>query len=131
MRSLLVALCLFGLVSHAGAQDFDMPTLRGSSPFIPAKPQYARWAGFYIGGQAAHGSAGMDFTGATQDLIAYLLRTTALENSQRPSEWNVLGKENPTGSSFGAFMGYNTQWSNIVVGLEAHYNSSNFFSKAP
>ena len=31
-----------------------MPTLRGSSPFIPAAPTYTRWAGFYVGGQIGY-----------------------------------------------------------------------------
>jgi len=108
-----------------------MPTLRGSSPFIPAKPTYARWEGFYVGGQAAHSSATMDFSGATQQLITYLLRTTALENQQHPSEWGVLGKTNPSGQSYGAFVGYNSQWSDVIVGLDIHYNRSSFFSFAP
>jgi outer membrane immunogenic protein len=131
MRRLLVALCLFGFVSNASAQDFDMPTLRGTSPFIPATPKYTRWAGFYFGGQAAQSSAGMDFSGATQQLITYLLRTTVLENTQHPSEWGVLGKSNPTGSSFGGFVGYNVQFSDVIVGLDVHYNSSSFNGVAP
>ena len=108
-----------------------MPTLRGTSPFIPAAPKYTRWAGFYVGAQGGQSSAGMDFSGATQQLIAYLLRTTALENQQHPSEWGVLGKSNPTGSSFGGFVGYNVQFSDVIVGLDFHYNTSSFNGVAP
>ncbi len=108
-----------------------MPTLRGSSPFIPAAPKYMRWDGFYAGGQIGGSSAEMDFKGATQDLIAQMLRVLAVENEQHVSEWGVLGKANPSGISYGAFVGYNTQWSEVVVGIDLHYNRSSFFANAP
>lgn len=108
-----------------------MPTLRGTSPFIPATPTYTRWAGFYAGGQVARSSTEMNFAGATEDLIAYLLRTTALENEQRPSQWGVLGKEYPSGISYGVFVGYNVQFSDVIVGVDFHYNRSDFFATAP
>ena len=46
-------------------------------------------------------------------------------------EWGVLGKANPSGSSFGGFVGYNTQWSDVIVGIDLHYNRSDFFANAP
>ncbi|MCC6888313.1 MAG: outer membrane beta-barrel protein [Hyphomicrobiales bacterium] len=131
MRWFVVAGCLLASVTCAHAQDFDMPTLRGSSPFIPEAPRYTRWAGFYAGGQLGYTSSEMNFAGATEDLIAYLLRATALENEQRPSEWGVLGKVSPSGTSFGIFAGYNSQWSDVIVGIDLHYNRSDFFSVAP
>ena len=131
MRRCLVALCLLAFVTQTNAQDFDVPTLRGSSPFIPAAPKHARWAGFYAGGQIGRSSTEMNFAGATQDLIAFLLRNSALEAEQRPSEWTVLGKVNPSGVSYGVFVGYNVQFSDVIIGLDLHYNRSNFFANAP
>jgi outer membrane immunogenic protein len=131
MRRWFVAFCLLSFTSQASAGDFDVPTLRGSSPFIPAPAEYPRWGGFYVGGQVGHSSAVMNFAGATESLIAYMLRTTALENEQRPSEWDVLGKGHASSSNVGGFIGYNTQWQDAVVGIDVHYNRSNFFSDAP
>jgi outer membrane immunogenic protein len=131
MRRCLVVLCLLGFVTQANAQDFDVPTLRGTSPFIPAAPKYARWAGFYAGGQIGRSSAEMDFRNATQDLFAQMLRTLALENEGHVSEWGVLGKVNPSGISYGAFVGYNTQWNDVVIGIDVHYNRSGFSGSAP
>jgi opacity protein-like surface antigen len=131
MRRCLVALCLLAFATQTQAQDFDLPTLRGTSPFIPASPKYTPWAGFYAGGQVGQSSVEMDFKNATQDLIAYLLRTTALENEQHPSEWGVLGKANLMGVSYGAFVGYNVQFSDVIVGIDLHYNRSDFFASAP
>ena len=85
MRRWLVALGLIGLRGR-DRRRFRRPTLRGSSPFVPAAPIYTRWSGFYVGGQVGYSSAGMDFAGATQPLIASPARI-ALENEQHPSRW--------------------------------------------
>jgi outer membrane immunogenic protein len=131
MRRCLVVLCLLGFVTNANAQDFDVPTLRGTSPFMPAPPKYMRWAGFYVGGQIGGSSAEMNFKGATEGLMAQMLRVLALESEHHVSQWGVLGKANPSGISYGAFVGYNTQWSDVVVGIDLHYNRSDFFANAP
>ena len=131
MRRWFVALFLVGLTSHAGAGEFEMPTLRGSSPFVPQAPQYTRWSGFYVGGQAGYGIAHMDYSGATASLISFALRELALENEARPSEWQVLGSADNTGKSFGGFFGYNSQWDDVIVGIDLHYNRSDYFSTAP
>ncbi len=131
MRWWMLALCLFGCAPHASASDFDVPTLRGSSPFIPAAPKYTRWAGIYGGGWGGYHSTTMNFADATESLIAYMLRTTALENEQHPSTWGVLGKASVNGSSTGVFVGYNTQWDDAIVSIELNYNRGGFFANAP
>jgi len=131
MRRCLVVLCLLAFATPTLAQDFDMPTLRGSSPFVPAAPQYTRWAGFYGGGQFGYSSAEMNFAGATKNLVGYLLRQSSLEREQHPSEWVTLGKVNPSGMSGGAFIGYNVQFSDVLFGFDIHYNYSNIASSAP
>lgn len=118
-------------MTQTNAQEFDVPTLRGTSPFIPAAPTYTRWAGFYVGGQVGRSSAEMNFAGATKDLVAFLLRETALEEEQHPSNWAALGKQNPSGLSYGAFAGYNVQFSDVIIGLDFHYNRSGFSATAP
>jgi outer membrane immunogenic protein len=60
-----------------------------------------------------------------------MLRTTQLENEQRPSEWGVLGKASTSGPIGGAFVGFNTQWQDAILGLELNYNRSKFFTNAP
>src|SRR5687767_10552880 len=131
MRRWVLVLSLLGFATQAVAGDFDMPTLRGSSPFVPAPAKYPRWDGFYFGGHLGYGSATMDFAGATESLIQHMLRTTHLENQQRPSEWGVLGKAYSSNSSYGGFVGYNTQWQDTIVGIDIHYSRSDFFNNAP
>src|SRR3954451_166207 len=134
MRRLFVALALFGLVFDANAGEYeipDLPTLRGSSPFVPAPPTFPRWSGFYAGAQVGFGDSHMDFSGATKQLYAFMLRELALENEQHPSQWKVLGAKDSTHSSLGGFVGFNSQWDDVVVGIDVHYDKTSFSAIAP
>jgi hypothetical protein len=79
MRRLLVALGLVGLISQASAGEFELPTLRGTSPFIPAPQTHTLWSGFYAGGQVGYGSTHFDFSDATKSLVEYMLRQLSRE----------------------------------------------------
>jgi outer membrane immunogenic protein len=136
MRRLLAALALMGFVSDAIAGEFEMPTLRGSTayeetPFVVGTPSYQRWSGFYAGGEIGYGSAHVDFSKATQSLIAFQLRELALENQQHPSMWEILGQKDTASTSYGGFIGYNSQWDDVVLGVELNYSTANFLATAP
>jgi opacity protein-like surface antigen len=73
----------------------------------------------------------MDFSGATESLIAFMLRELALEEEDRPSQWQVLGSVDTTGRSWGGFVGYNSQWDDVIVGIDVHYNKAGFRGNAP
>jgi outer membrane immunogenic protein len=129
MRRLLVALGLIVSISSAFAQEYEIPTLRGSDSFVPDAPgplYRPRWSGFYAGGQLGFGVASMDFGGATQDLVAHELRELALENEVHPSGWQVLGKAETASASYGGFLGYNIGWESLILGVELNYSRSNF-----
>jgi opacity protein-like surface antigen len=136
MRRLLAAVALLGFASPAFAGDFEMPAVTTSpayapSPFVPGPPVFLRWSGFYLGGQAGYGSAHIDFSHATESLVAFELRELALENEQHPSQWQVLGNVDTGGASGGGFVGYNSQWDDIVLGVELMYSKTNFSATAP
>jgi opacity protein-like surface antigen len=135
MRCLLVIVALFGFVSAASAGDFE-PAITTSpayapTPFVPAPRIYRRWEGFYLGGEVGYGSANIDFSEATESLLSFMLRELALENEQHPSQWQVLGKTSTGGPSAGGFVGYNSQWDELIVGVELNYGSSRFSATAP
>jgi opacity protein-like surface antigen len=116
----VLAAVMFG--TAAGAQAADMPDfLRGS---LPAGP--VNWQGFYIGGQGAVGESDMNFTGATQSVTAKLLADTAAENAAAVSTWPLGGKTSTRGTGLGGFAGYNSQWDNVVVGVEFSYLHGKF-----
>src|SRR5262249_11449450 len=96
------------------------PYLRGPQYEEPV-PAY-RWSGVYGGGQVGFSVSGVDFSGGVGDLVAHILRVTAIEQDQHISNLPLLRKRNPTGVSFGGFAGYNWQWEDAVVGIELNYN---------
>jgi opacity protein-like surface antigen len=48
-----------------------------------------------------------------------------------PSTWPVLGTADHGSSSFGGFAGYNTQWQDLIMGLEANFLHTSVTLKAP
>jgi outer membrane immunogenic protein len=133
---LVMAFCLLGsLVSPALAADYDLPILRGSAqppaPVLSVGPAtFTRWSGFYFGGDIGVSSAYSDFSKATQPLVQLSLQHTTVESSDHPSDFQVLGKGSAVGAGGGAFLGYNTQWQDLVLGVEATYTHVNLNTTA-
>lgn len=123
MRSFLiaaVAVCL-----GQAAQAADLPFLRGSFQDEPVAPR-RMWDGFYIGAQAGVGQSDMNFTDATRTLAGGLLSGTALDAAGQVSSWPLLGKSSSRGDGWGGFVGYNSQWDDVVIGLEMSYMHGKF-----
>jgi outer membrane immunogenic protein len=127
MRWVLCAVAVvMGLARPALAQDFDV--LRGSESVGPAA--FTNWSGFYAGGHAAYVSGGANFAQATGPLIAYVLRNTTVEDTFNISSWQVLGKSDATTTGFGGFAGYNSQWTNVILGVEANYTKAQWYGSS-
>jgi outer membrane immunogenic protein len=122
MRWFICAVAVFAFAPSAFAQDFD--ALRGSETVGPAT--FTKWSGFYFGGQMSYSNGAASFTNATSGLIAYSLRGLTVEAEDDPSAIPVLGNANSNRAGFGGFVGYNTQWEDLVLGLEANYTHSPF-----
>ncbi|QWG17501.1 outer membrane beta-barrel protein [Bradyrhizobium sediminis] len=119
MRRFLLAAMIFGAAS--GAEAADLPFLRGSftDGLTTAR---VNWQGYYIGGQAGYGSSDENFNGSTSNMTAALLANTTIESEMQVSRWNLgLGKQSARSSGFGGFVGYNSQWDDVVIGVEASY----------
>ncbi|HMK69860.1 MAG TPA: porin family protein [Xanthobacteraceae bacterium] len=129
MRRVLLVLTGLMLVSPATAADLDLDILHGLQPVGPAT--FTRWSGFYVGGQIGYSNGNADFSSATRLGLAYALRETTLENEFDVSQWPTLGTANQTLPTFGGFIGYNTQWQDVVVGVEANINRAALTLQAP
>jgi len=109
--------------SAAYAADYSIPIsdapLRGSRTHEIAEPNYPIWSGFYFGVQAGASIVSGDFSRASRSQIATILQNTAQLNDV--IDWTILGNASTTIPAFGAFVGYNWQWENIVAGFEANY----------
>lgn len=108
--------------SIGGAQAADMPDdswLRGS--FTEDLPGYVRWDGLQLGAQVGAGSMNADFGNSTSSMISYILRNTTIENEFAPSTWTTLPNVLSNGQTYGAFVGYNIQWDQLVLGADVIY----------
>lgn len=122
MRWVISALLVLGLVPRAFAADLDLDALRGSEPVGPAL--FTNWSGFYFGGQGSYSNTNADFSSATRPLVASSLIELALEQDVGVSNWPFLGSGSSHAAGFGAFAGYNMQYQDLIVGVEANYTHS-------
>ena len=129
MRKFLLAAVMLGAAAGAQAADMpDLPILRGG--FTERLPT-VNWHGYYIGGQGGYGSSDEDFGRfpSTRPLMAALLVGTPIEAQMGVSSWAPSpnsGKLSSRSGSGGVFAGYNSQWDDVVVGVEASYMHGKF-----
>lgn len=123
MRRLLLATVMCGMVT--GAHAADLPFLRGS---FTDGFSYTRvnWEGGYFGVQAGYGTSNMNFTGSTRSVAAQLMSGLEMEQEQQVSSWPIMGKVSVHGSGYGGFAGYNSQWDDVVLGVELSYLHGSF-----
>src|SRR5260370_21686655 len=110
MRRVLLAAVMLGAAAGAHAADRpDLPILRGAFAEGPAAaPVY--WQGYYIGGQGSYGS-----------ITSKLRSGNGLPSAFVPPAWQPSGQLSGESAGGGAFAGYNSQWDDVVVGIEANY----------
>jgi opacity protein-like surface antigen len=105
-------------MAPAGAIAADMPEfLRGSY-----SPSSTRWDGFYVGGQLGVANMDTDFSNEASQWVGYNLRNTLLGEQYDPSSWALMPSNTINGQSYGAFLGYNVQWDELVLGFDMAYN---------
>jgi outer membrane immunogenic protein len=123
MRRLLLAAMMFGAASGAQAADMpDLPILRGA--FTDGlNTTRVNWDGWYAGGQVGYSSASIDFTKSVTGLTNFIFRNSVLLDPT--SQWTLLNTTAPQAMGFGAFVGRNYQWDDIVLGVEANYSYLN------
>ena len=126
MRRILLAAVMFGATFGAQAADLsDLPILRGAfTDGLAARP--ANWQGAYVGVQGGYGTSNMNFSGSTRTVAANLLSGTEMENVQQISSWPIMGKVSVHGKGYGGFAGYNSQWDDVVLGVEVSYLHGKF-----
>jgi hypothetical protein len=120
--------------ADALAADYDLPILRGTAvpaPVLTVGPAtFTRWSGFYFGGAFSYGNATSDFSQTTKGLLDFSLRGLALDSALSPSEKVVLNRGAASAFGAGGFLGYNTQWQDLIIGVEATYTHTNLNTTA-
>jgi outer membrane immunogenic protein len=128
MRRWFVSLCLLGLSPAAYAADFGTP--RAPSAFGPPAPFHGRWSGLYGGGQIGYGTARMDFRNAFDSSNIFDSTDPFTGPLGSVSDWAVFGSDKPSAVSYGAFIGFNSQWEDAVIGVEFNYNHTSLKGSA-
>jgi outer membrane immunogenic protein len=122
MRRLLIAAATFGSVSAAQAADMpDLPILRGAFTEGLTTTR-VNWQGYYIGGQGDYGS----ITSKLPPGINGDMQSTFVPPAGVNYNWQPLGQAHSINGGYGAFAGYNSQWDDVVVGVEANYLHGGF-----
>lgn len=116
----LIAAGLGLAMSGTFAAAADMPGY--PVPVFSDGGSFARWDGFNFGAQAGIMNMNANFGNSTSSLIAFILRNTTLQNEFQPSSWTTLPSTTTGGDQFGAFVGYNFQWDQLVIGFDLAYN---------
>jgi len=117
-KGLAVLLLVLAAGEHASAADLiDTSFLRGSISGGPV-----RWDGVVMGSQLGYSAMNSNFGNSTSSQIAFILRNSTLENEAQPSSWTTLPAKTTNAKSFGFFLGYNTQWDDLVLGGDIGYN---------
>ena len=116
MRVAIIMSTVLGLVTNALAADLDDGVIRGSSGYQPGVPVYYRWNGAYAGGQIGYTTGQFNFTNATDPQV--LLITGQALTFTNP----ITGKDNTSAAAYGAFVGVNSQWDDVILGGELSYN---------
>ena len=115
-RAGFVSLALILLApAAANAQDVLRGTFGGST---------ARWDGVNFGVQLGLTNMNTDFGNSTSALVAYSLRNTEVEDQFSPSSWTTLPSTTTNSRQYGAFLGYNWQWDQLVIGFDVAYNNT-------
>ena len=125
MRRFLLAVVMFGAASGAQAADMpDLPVLRGA---LTEGQTTVNWQGFYVGGQWGYGSSDEDFRRVPSTAPLLQAALTDVEREMGPfGSPTDFGKLSRRSSGWGAFAGYNSQWDDVVLGLEASYLHGGF-----
>jgi opacity protein-like surface antigen len=93
-------------IGVAGAAD--MPDFNSRFVGAPALPG---WEGLILGGQVGITNFNVNF-----------------EDSTPFAAPPLTGQQSTTGRQFGAFLGYNSQWDGVVLGIEGAYNKTSGLS---
>jgi len=126
MRRFLLAAMMCTVAAGAQAADLaDLPILRGAVSDGLTTTR-VNWQGFYVGGQGGYGSSDENFANSNANMLAALLDHRNIQEMD-VANWNLgLGKQSSRSAAYGGFVGYNWQWTDVVVGFEGSYLHGTF-----
>jgi opacity protein-like surface antigen len=113
---LAAVMCAASMSGSRAADLSDLPILRGP---VGLSSTRVNWNGFYAGGEASYTASTMDFTNASDSLKNFMFRNSVL--AAPIADWALLKSNTAQSWGASAFVGYNFQHQDIVLGIEANY----------
>jgi len=86
---------------------------------------FTRWSGLYFGGDLSFNNATADFGTSTAPLVESALQDTVVQQTFQPSQLQLLTKGASSALGGSVFLGYNTQWQDLIIDVEANYTHTN------
>jgi hypothetical protein len=119
MRRLILAVAMAGAVQGAQAADLpDFPVLRGGLSEGLSRT-VTIWQGYYVGVQYGYSTTRFGTPDVVSDLSGLAFDASGLSNTVA----GTIGRFDETSANgFGGFVGYNWQWEDVILGLDANYN---------
>jgi outer membrane immunogenic protein len=122
MRTVTLALLAgftLGAIAPVQAADLDYGVLRGPDyePEVPV----IDWNGIYFGGHGGYTSASLNQTNVFQNILAKEFRVRDIESQFNVSSFLTASSARVGGASYGAYAGFNYQFDEVVIGVEADY----------
>ena len=114
--------CLLALPITAKAADLDYDVLRGADDEYDAPVSVIDWSGVYVGGHGGYSSASYGFKNPYQSHLANQFHDTTAESVFSISTLLRSEDKRVEGASYGAFVGYNWQFGDVVLGVEGDYS---------
>lgn len=116
MRRFMLVAAMLGSVSSAQAADMpDLPILRGGFTDGLSNSRTS-WQGYYVGGQADYGNIASKISPSINSDLQSTFVTPGPTYT-----WVGLPLAKSNNAGFGGFAGYNGQWDDVVLGIEANY----------
>jgi outer membrane immunogenic protein len=113
-KTMLTFTTLFAVSALIYGGPEPLPSGKEMKEVAPAPPPCPNWSGFYVGI-----SGGYKFASANQTLELNGAWDTNSTRERDPVEIKGSGELDTTGGELGGVIGYNFQWNNWVLGLEA------------
>src|SRR5215831_4500756 len=112
---LIAGIAVAGIAQAALAADLGYP-----APDLFTPSPVSDWGGLYVGGQVAYSHANLNFGDGAAAVLAQLV---SQPNPGSPQAAVATPFKAATAAgAYGAYIGYNTQWESVILGIEGNYN---------
>ncbi len=121
MRKIFLSLLVMTAAGTAQGADLDYDYLRGADYDPPPAVAFIDWSGVYVGGHGGYTAGSFAQRNAAQSALANYFYNTAIESEYAVSRNVSFPGARGRGASYGAYAGWNMQFGEAVLGLEADY----------